>query len=80
MLGLDLQEVAHGDCGEGMDHALRLINDVHYRVGRYYQHQDQPEFAAKSFEKYLHNRARGVTSTYDAAPVQKYLDSLVVAK
>src|SRR5215203_4268367 len=33
LLGLDLEEIAHGDCGEGMDQAMRLINDVHYRVG-----------------------------------------------
>ncbi len=34
---MDLEEVAYGECGEGMDWALQLLNDVHYRVGRYYQ-------------------------------------------
>src|SRR5947209_3165974 len=34
LLSTDLEEIAYGDCGEGMDGALRLVNDVHYRLGR----------------------------------------------
>src|SRR5262245_50104924 len=36
LLEMDLEQVAYGECGagcgEGMDWALQLINDVHYRL------------------------------------------------
>src|SRR5262249_26147625 len=39
LLEMDLEQVAYGECvagcGEGMDWALQLINDVHYRLGNY---------------------------------------------
>jgi tetratricopeptide (TPR) repeat protein len=37
ILNMEIEEVAYDEHGEGMDWALQLINDVHYRVGRYYQ-------------------------------------------
>src|SRR5438270_398815 len=36
LLDIDLEEIAHGECGEGMDWALQLVNDVHYRMGKYF--------------------------------------------
>jgi tetratricopeptide (TPR) repeat protein len=80
LLTLDVEEVAYGECGEGMDAALRLINDVHYRIGRCYQHQGKQDLAIQSFEKYLHNRAHGVESTYDDAPIKALLEKLAVTK
>lgn len=76
LLAMDLAEVADGDCGEGMDMAMRLLNDVHFRIGRYYQWKGEPELARLSFEKYLHNRAHGVASSYDERQVNKYLAEL----
>jgi hypothetical protein len=52
LMTLDVDHVAHGECGEGLDAALRLINDVHYRMGRCYEHQGKAELAAASYEKY----------------------------
>jgi len=80
LLSLDLDEVAHGECSEGMDQALRLMNDVHYRMGRCYEHLGRHDLASESFEKYLHNRAHGVASTYDEGPVRAYLSKQHVAK
>jgi tetratricopeptide (TPR) repeat protein len=76
LLDMDLEDVAYGECGEGMDAALQLINDVHYRVGRYYQWKGDRENACVSFRKYLHNRAHGVGSIYDAEQVKRYLRQL----
>jgi tetratricopeptide (TPR) repeat protein len=80
LLGMDLEEVAYGECAEGMDWALQLINDVHYRMGRYYQWKENPEQARVSFKKYLHNRAHGVGSIYDKQKVEKYLAELTPAE
>jgi tetratricopeptide (TPR) repeat protein len=71
LLNTDLEDIAYGDCGEGMDAAMRLVNDVHYRLGRYYLWKGQSELALTAFEKYLHNRAHGVGSSYDEKFVQK---------
>ncbi len=79
LLDMDLEEVAYGECAEGMDWALQLINDVHYRVGRYYQWKKDPERARVSFEKYLHNRAHGVGSIYDKKLAEEYLALLTPA-
>lgn len=80
LLDMDIEQVAYGECGEGMDWALRLINDVQYRLGRYFQRHGRTELACVAFEKYLHNRAHGVDSTYDLKPVKAYLASLRVMK
>ena len=47
LLNMDLEEVAYGECAEGMDWAMQLINDVHYRMGKYYLWKKNPEQAAR---------------------------------
>jgi tetratricopeptide (TPR) repeat protein len=79
LLHTDLEEIAYGDCGEGMDHAMRLLNDVHYRLGQYYLWKGEAELARTSFEKYLHNRAHGVESSYDEKLVKQELAKLAPA-
>jgi tetratricopeptide (TPR) repeat protein len=79
LLNSDLEEIAYGDCGEGMDHAMRLLNDVHYRLGRYYLWKKEPQLTRTSFEKYLHNRAHGVASSYDEKLVRAELAKLIAA-
>jgi len=80
LLGMELEDVAYGECAEGMDWAMQLINDVHYRMGKYYQWKENPEQACVSFKKYLHNRAHGVGSIYDKQKVEKYLAELTPAE
>jgi tetratricopeptide (TPR) repeat protein len=80
LLGMELEDVAYGECAEGMDWAMQLINDVHYRMGKYYQWKKNPEQARVSFKKYLHNRAHGVGSIYDKQKVEKYLEELTPAE
>lgn len=76
LLNMELEEIAYGDCGEGMDWALQLVNDVHYRVGRYFQWKGESELAKASFQKYLHNREHGVTSIYDKEEAREFLAEL----
>ena len=65
ILSMDVEEIAYGDHGEGMDWALQLVNDIHFRVARYYQGVGRHDLAAESFAKYVHNREHGVASIYD---------------
>lgn len=79
LLDKEVEEVAYGECSEGMDWALQLLNDVHYRMGRYYQWKDKAEQARVSYGKYLHNRRHGVGSIYDKKQVEKDLAKLALA-
>jgi tetratricopeptide (TPR) repeat protein len=76
LLDMELEEVANGECSEGMDWAMQLLNDVHYRMGRYFQGKGDVDQARTSFDKYLHNRAHGVGSIYDQAKVEGFLSQL----
>jgi tetratricopeptide (TPR) repeat protein len=79
LLSMEPAAIADDECGEGLDSALRLLNDVHYRLGRYFRDRNQPDQAREAFTKYLHNRSHGVASSYDSAPVERYLSKLAVA-
>ncbi len=76
LLDTNPEKIAYDECGEGMDRALQLLNDVHYRMGRYFQSEGKDEQARASFKKYLHNRAHGVGSIYDETRVKRYLAKL----
>jgi tetratricopeptide (TPR) repeat protein len=78
LLDMDLEDVAYGECSEGMDWALQLINDVHYRMGHYFLWKGRKEQALNSFKKYLHNREHGVGSIYDKKEVEKHVALLVL--
>ena len=68
--------VAYGEDGEGMDWAMQLLNDVHYRIGKYYVREGNNQQAIESFTKYLQNRSHGVGSIYDKAEVEFRLAKL----
>jgi tetratricopeptide (TPR) repeat protein len=76
LLSMEVEEVAYGDHGEGMDWALQLLNDVHYRMGRYYQRIGKKDLARESFQKYLHNRAHGVGSIYELSNAEENFSQL----
>jgi len=67
ILNQDVETIAYGEHGEGMDWALQLVNDVHFRMARCYQHLGNLELAKQSYEKYLHNRRHGVRSLYGSS-------------
>jgi tetratricopeptide (TPR) repeat protein len=76
LLSMDVDEVANGEDGEGLDWAMQLLNDVHYRMGKYYMRKGEYENAKASFMKYVNNRAHGVGSIYDEKQVKSYLTEL----
>ena len=80
LLEMDVEKVAYGECGEGMDWALQLLNDVHYRIGRYYQYKGDWANARKSFDKYLHNRENGVGSIYKREDAEVHLAHAALAE
>jgi len=74
----DLEEIAYGECGEGMDWAMSLDNDVHFRMGRLYQFLRRNDQARVSYEKYIHNRTHGVASIYDLEEARRHLAEVSV--
>jgi predicted Zn-dependent protease len=76
LLTMEVEDVATAEGGEGVDWAMQLLNDVHYRVGKYYMRKGQLEQAKASFTKYLHNRSHGVGSIYDKEQVEAYVAQL----
>lgn len=76
LLDRDLDSLAYDECGEGMDWALQLVNDCHYRMGRCFQSLGNNEAARRSLKKYLHNRAHGVGSIYDRKNAEALLGKL----
>jgi len=79
LLGMELEDVAYGECSEGMDWAMQLMNDVHYRMGHYFERHGRKEQACTSFSKYLHNRSHGVGSIYDKKDVEEKLALMALA-
>ncbi len=73
LMNMDLEQIAYGDHGEGMDWAMQLVNDVHFRIGRYYEWLGKRDLACQSFQKYLHNRDHGVGSIYEREHAEKLL-------
>lgn len=61
-----VESIAYDECGEGLDWAMQLLNDCHYRMARCYEFLGDKKAAQLSYLKYLHNRSHGVGSIYDA--------------
>lgn len=76
LLETDLDEIADGDHGEGLDWALQLVNDVHFRMGRCYHWLNHWDKAARSFQSYLHNCSHGVASLYDVKVAERCLRAI----
>lgn len=73
LLDREVESVAYDSCGEGMDWALQLLNDCHFRMGRCSQFLGDNKAAQLSFLKYLHNRSHGVGSIYEREIAEKHL-------
>lgn len=80
LLDMDIEEVAFGEHGEGMDWALQLINDVHFKLAKYYQWAGKADQAVESARKYVHNRNHGVDSIFDIKDAESMLPKPVARK
>jgi tetratricopeptide (TPR) repeat protein len=58
------QELAYGDCGEGIRRARSLIADCHYRIARIWEEKRQWKRAFAEYEIYLSRRKGGYGSIY----------------
>src|SRR5208337_2076743 len=58
------EQLAYGDCGEGIRRARSLLADCNYRIARIWEEKRQWKRAAAEYERYLSKRKDGCGSTY----------------
>ena len=58
------EQLAYGDCGEGIRRARSLIADCHYRIARIWEEKRQWKRAAAEYEIHLSRRKEGYGSIY----------------
>jgi tetratricopeptide (TPR) repeat protein len=58
------EQLAYGDCGEGIRRARSLIADCHYRIARIWEEKRQWKRAVVEYEKHLSRRREGYGSIY----------------
>jgi len=66
-------EIAFGDCGEGLDWARKLIADCHFRLADCYRKSGNHLVAAENYEMYLKLRASGWGSIYEESKAVQHL-------
>lgn len=64
------EQLAYGECGEGISRARSLIADCHYRIACIWDEKRQWKRAAAEFEKYLGMRRNGYGSIYSLREVK----------
>jgi tetratricopeptide (TPR) repeat protein len=76
LLSFGEEDLAYGDCGEGLRSARSLIADCHYRIGRIWEHRRQWKKAAAEYEKHLAKRKMGYSSIYSIREVKARYEKL----
>jgi hypothetical protein len=71
-----IQQVAFGDCGEGLAWARGLIADCHYRMADCYTALRRPKMAIKSLKSHIGLRGPGCRSIYSLVKVREKLGKL----
>lgn len=70
------EDIAHGECGEGIRWARSLLNDSRYRIARAYRDVHKIPIAERYFKEHLKNRRPGIPSLYQLGVVKKELSDL----
>jgi tetratricopeptide (TPR) repeat protein len=71
------EEIAHGECGEGIRWARSLIADCHYRIARIWEEKRQWKRAVAEYETHLSRRKDGHGSIYRIRDVKaRYVEVL----
>ena len=65
------ENLAYGDCGEGLRWARSLIADCHYRIACIMEKRGQRKRAIAAFQEYLLRRERGHRSIYSLSDVKR---------
>jgi tetratricopeptide (TPR) repeat protein len=76
LLSWDEEDLAHGECGEGVRWARSLVTDCHFRIARIWEERRQWRRALSEYEKYLIRRAKGSKSIYSLREVRSRCDQL----
>ena len=74
-----IEEIAYGECGEGIRWAKALYADCFYRLALSYLRIGQKRKAKENFEKHFVNRGRGIPSIYKINEVKKKYKKLLNA-
>jgi tetratricopeptide (TPR) repeat protein len=70
------EDVAYGECGEGIRWARSLLNDSRYRIAKAYRDIKNDRMAERYFKEHLKNRQPGIPSLYKLKAVKKDLSDL----
>jgi tetratricopeptide (TPR) repeat protein len=76
LLDRDIDDIAHGDCGEGVRFAKSLLNDIRFSVGDAYIEMKNKEKALWYYKSHLANRQKGVFSNFKRSEVLKEIKKL----
>lgn len=75
------EELAYGECGEGIRRARSLIADCYYRIARIWEDKRQWKRATAEYERYLSTRKDGYGSIYPIRDARaRYADMLAKAR
>jgi tetratricopeptide (TPR) repeat protein len=77
LLSRGVNQIAHGDCGEGRGWARGLMADCLYRQAQSYTKLKEPKAAIEAYRKHLRMRGSGCRSIYTVRTVTKELSELV---
>jgi tetratricopeptide (TPR) repeat protein len=80
LVSLGEQDLAYGECGEGIRAARSLIADCHYRIARIWEGMGQRKKALTSYAEHLSRRQRGTRSIYPFREVNARYKQLVNQK
>ncbi len=64
LLNRKLKDIAYGDCGEGIEFAKSLKNDIRVRIGKCYLGLGKKQKALKYLQKYLKYRQADIFSNF----------------
>lgn len=71
------EELAHGECGEGIRKARSLVTDCHYRIARIWEAKRQWKRSAAEYKKHISRRKSGSGSIYPLRDVKKLYDGVL---
>ena len=76
LLSRGVEQIAHGDCGEGRGWARGLVADCLYRQAQSYTKLGEQKAAMVAYRKHLRMRGPGCRSIYAVRAVRKELSEL----
>ncbi len=76
LLQKGVKKIAYGECGEGIQQAKSMLNDVRMRMALSYSETGQKDKASFYYNEHLNNRQRGLFSNFKKKEVEKELLNL----